>query len=143
MIGGDGAIADPDRRVLTRAKANYARNGETLSFRWWRWAFVRDDDMPPSQLGAVAAEVLAREQDARFLACLEKATEERRATSPNPSASNFAQRLLDRGDILNGQRVYQRDNRTWATGLGPAQTLHTGSNAARNEMSISHLNSAT
>ncbi len=137
----DGSPIDRDARVLSRQKANYARNGETVKFRWYEWAFARDADLPMS----VCASARAGIEDDAFMACLAKTAAERRAVSPNASASNYAprvfakmplgegighrgfeaalQRLLHRGAILNGQNVYQRDNRAWATGLGVAPTL--------------------
>lgn len=141
----DGDTLDPDARQLARAKANYARNGETLAFRWHQWAFVNEAELPPNVHAQIAAVAQANLEEERFLSCLAKATEEKRATSPSKSASNYAprvfaamptgkgivekgfegamQRLLHRGTIANGQRVYQRDNRQWVTGLGLAPTL--------------------
>src|SRR5262249_55673716 len=85
-----------------------------------------------------------RLEDETFLACLAKATAERRSVSLHTPATNYApkifenmprgkgvgrrgferamQRLLDRGEILNDQQVYQYPNRTWARGLGLAQS---------------------
>jgi len=141
----DGDTVDPDMRELSRAKANYARTGDVIAFRWHQWAFVRDSDLPANVHAEI--EALARENraDDCFVQCLTKATEEKRATSPSKSATNYAprlfalmpsskgigeksleaamQRLLHQGKIINGQRVYQRDNRAWVTGLGFAPTL--------------------
>ena len=136
----DGSILDPDARVLARAKANYARNGETIDFRWFRWAFVLKDDLPPGEADAVAAHMLARRQDETFLACLAKATEERRNVSSSRAAQNYAprlfatmptgrgtteigfeaalERLLHEGVILDAQPVFKRANRQVVTGLG-------------------------
>ena len=143
--GDDGEVLDPDARVLRREKANYARHGEEIEFRWYRGAFVRPEDLPAGRADVVDETTTMRADEERFLACLAKAAAERRATSPSPMASNYAprmfttmptgkgvtlkrfqeamRRLLDSGAILNGERVYQRENRTWAPGLGPAQTL--------------------
>ncbi|OYU16445.1 MAG: hypothetical protein CFE37_00110 [Alphaproteobacteria bacterium PA4] len=150
----DGDAIDPDVRKLSVGKANYSRNGETLSFRWHRWAFVREEDIEATERARVAAEIAAANQDTAFLRCLAKITEEKRATSASKSASNYApkmfaampsakgmtskgfeaalQRLLHTGKIVNAAKVYQRDNRAWVTGLGlaptpaptPAPTLH-------------------
>ena len=132
----DGSVIDRDCRILSRQKANYARNGETLSFRWHEWAFVNDSDLPWSE--SVAGREAA--EDEVFLRCLDKSKSERRAVSPHPSAMNYAprvfakmasasgigmkgfegamNRLLDAGYIANAQRIYQRDNRNWVLGLG-------------------------
>ncbi len=141
---GDGEVTDPDARILTRAKANYARNGEGVSFRWHRWAFVREEDLQEADRARIAGELAAVTEDAAFVRCLAKAIEEKRATSASRSASNYAprvfaampsargvklkgfeaalQRLLHSGEIVNGANVYRRDNRTWVTGLGFAPT---------------------
>ena len=150
----EGAVVDPDARMITRAKANYARNGDAVIFRWHRWAFVREDDLADDDRAEIAASLLVVSEDAAFLRCLTKAIEERRATSASRSASNYAprlfaampsakgikvkgfeaalQRLLHSGEIVNAANLYQRDNRAWVTGLGfaptlaptPARTLH-------------------
>ncbi len=136
---------DPDARVLSLGKANYARPDQTLAFRWHDFALLRDEDLPADRRAEIAAVVRANAEDDAFLRCLAKATEEKRATSTSRSASNYAprifaamtsgkgvteqgfeaalERLLHRGTIRNGERVYQRDNRAWVTGLGFAPTL--------------------
>lgn len=138
----DGGFVDRDRRVLSRGKANYARNGESITFRWFRWSFALDNELPTGMGDAIAANVLAGEQNARFLACLAKATEERRNVSSSRSAQNYApkrfaamptaggmsvrgfeaalERLLHDGVILDAQPVFQRPNRSWVTGLALA-----------------------
>ena len=141
--GEDGPI-DPDARQLSRVKANYARVGEALPFRWHRWAFVQEADLPPGLHAEIAATAQANTDNERFLKCLAKTVEEKRTTSPNKAASNYAprlfaampngsgtsergfelamQRLLHLGTIVNDQPVFKRANRTWAMGLGVAQT---------------------
>lgn len=139
----DGTAIDPDARTLTRAKANYARNGEVLAFRWDQWAFVRDEDLPADHRADMeSARMVAAENEA-FLACLAKATAERRASSTAPTAANYAprqfaamptgkpisvkgfeaamQRLLHLGEIVNGVHVYKRENRSWVQGIGLAE----------------------
>ena len=92
----------------------------------------------------MAANLKASAVNERFLQCLAKTKDERRAVSVAASASNFAprvfakmttgkgyterdysealERLLHLGVIANNQRIYQRDNRAWVTGLGPVET---------------------
>ena len=125
-------------------KANYARVGEALPFRWHRWAFVQEADLPPGLHAEIAATAQANTDNERFLKCLAKTVDEKRTTSPNKAASNYAprlfaampngsgtsergfelamQRLLHLGTIVNDQPVFKRANRTWAMGLGVAQT---------------------
>lgn len=140
-----GEIADLDARTLTIGKANYSRRGQPLQFRWHDWAFVLAEDLPPDHRAEVAANVQAAGENAKFLECLAKATAEQRAVSASSTASNYAprmfatmpsgkpytakgfeaalHRLLDLGTIRNGERVYQRANRSWVTGLARAPTL--------------------
>ena len=144
----DGATIDLDLRVLSRGKSNYARNGERITFRWHRWAFVRDEDLPAGEADAVAAHMLARKQDEAFLACLAKATEEHRNVSSSRAARNYAPRLfatmktgagtteigfeaaLDRllheGVIIDQQPVFRRANRTIVVGLAVAPNTSSG-----------------
>ena len=145
-----GAVTDPDTRTLTTSKSNYARKGDALTFRWHRWSFVLDKDLPEDERHSLAAALKSSSEDAAFLSCLEKATGEKRAVSAATSASNYAprvfaamptgkgtsvagfagamQRLLHSGVIENGVPVYKRDNRAVVSGLGlaptPAPTMH-------------------
>lgn len=141
---------DPDERVLTLGKANYARADAKIRFRWHDFALVRDDDLPEDQRVSLAASAEAAHANNLFLRCLDKATEERRAVSHARAAANYAPRvfakmtiargarievfeqalegLMHLGEIIAEQRIYQRDNRTWATGIAraqsPAQSAH-------------------
>jgi RecA-family ATPase len=134
---------DPDERVLLLGKANYARQGQEVRFRWRDFALVRDEDLPPEQRAEIFATVKAAAVDERFLRCLAKTKEERRAVSVSSSAANYAprifskmsggkeytprdyaealERLLHAGTIANGLPIYQRDNRAWVHGLGVAE----------------------
>lgn len=141
---------DPDARLITNSKPNYAQRGQRIDFRWHNWAFVRDADLPTDVRNQLRDSAQAAAENDVFLKCLAKATEEKRPTSTATSASNFAprvfakmtigkgiskdgferalERLLHLGVIINGQNVYQRDNRAWVTGIGlaltPAPTPH-------------------
>jgi len=145
-----GGVSDPDARELTNSKPNYSRRGEAIKFMWHKWAFVREDDLPPNVLAEQALTIRANAENARFLECMDKTFEEKRTVSASGSASNYAprvfakmplakgmkasgfeaamQRLFHLGQIAGDQPVFQRDNRTWAKGLGraqtPAQSLH-------------------
>ena len=87
----DGVALDPDARVLSRGKANYARNGETLAFRWHRWAFIREDELPQDQRAALAATIASNGENEAFIKCLrERAAQgEGRGVGPSPG-SNYA-----------------------------------------------------
>lgn len=144
VLGRPDDTNDPDERILTLGKANYARQGQELRFRWHDFALRLDEDLPPDTRKEMAANLKASAVNERFLQCLAKTKDERRAVSVAASASNFAprvfakmttgkgyterdysealERLLHLGVIANNQRIYQRDNRAWVTGLGPVET---------------------
>lgn len=133
---------DPDERILTLGKANYARQGQELRFRWHEFALRLDSELSPDMRSELAANAKAAAVNERFLQCLAKTKEERRAVSLSSSASNYAprvfakttlgkgysdrdysdalERLLHLGTIANGMPIYQRDNRAWVHGLGLA-----------------------
>lgn len=83
----DGDVTDPDLRILSRSKANYARNGETLTFRWHKWAFVRLEDLPGNRGEELAATIQANNENAAFLACLRVRNEQKRPVSERFSAT--------------------------------------------------------
>lgn len=141
--GEDGVPVDGDERVLRKSKANYGKRGEEITFRWHEWAFVTPEDLPDGVGAEIAAIAQANAENARFLACLSKTLEERRPTSASPAAANFAprvfakmttangmsvrsfeaamNRLLHLGEITADARLFQRSNRTWATGIGTTE----------------------
>ena len=86
----DGAVPDPDARTLSRGKANYARNGEALSFRWHNWAFVRDEDLPPNLAAEIAANVQASADNEIFLRCLDERNRQERAVSESKASRTYA-----------------------------------------------------
>lgn len=148
VLGRPDDTQDPDERVLTLGKANYARQGQELRFRWHDFALRLDDDLPDDTRREMAANLKASAVNDRFLQCLAKTKEECRAVSVSGSAANYAprvfakmtlgkgyvirdyaeamERLLHLGKIANGVPIYRRDNRAWVHGLGlheAAQTL--------------------
>lgn len=123
---------DSDVRVLSREKSNYARNGETIAFRWHKWAFVRDDDLPTSVRAEI--EIVARDNDddRLFIACLVERTRQKQAVSEKTSSTYapkvFAdmpesrrigkdrlaaamERLFRRGEIERALLPWQRDRK--------------------------------
>lgn len=71
----ENEVVDPDMRVLSRGKANYARNGVALTFRWHQWAFVHPDDLPPNYAAEMAANVKASAVNIHFHAMLSECLE--------------------------------------------------------------------
>ena len=85
----DGAIIDPDARVLSTGEANYARLGEAIKFRGHKWAFVREDDLPADTRAELSQVIKANEENAAFLKCLAISTERKKAVSENPGTNYF------------------------------------------------------
>ena len=73
--------ADADVRRMTLGKANYARAGEAVSFRWHDFALVRDSDLSADIGSEIAANAAANADNATFLACLAERTRQQRAVS--------------------------------------------------------------
>jgi len=144
---------DPDERVLSLDKANYARQGDELRFRWHDFALVRDEDLASNERAEIASAAASAAANARFLDLLAKATTEKRNVSASRSARNYAprvfagmtgakgmkaeafegamERLLHLGHITAEGNVFQRANRAWVSGIvktevapTPAPTMH-------------------
>jgi RecA-family ATPase len=61
---------DPDARILRLGKANYARQGDELRFRWHDFALKLDSDLSPDLLKKIAATAQATTDNEIFLGCL-------------------------------------------------------------------------
>lgn len=80
---------DPDARVLTVGKANYARPDQQLPFRWHDFALVRDEDLPANTRTEIAAATRDASDNEVFLRCLRERTRQKRAVSEK-SGRNLA-----------------------------------------------------
>ena len=137
-----GNAIDPDVRTLRRGKANYARNGDRLEFRWHKWAFVREDDLPAGTRAELAEVAKANGENAAFMRCLAAATDSKRAVSHNPGVNYYGsvfpsmaegkgfgrkafeaafERLLHLGEIELDKALWKRENRTWKYGIKAAE----------------------
>jgi hypothetical protein len=135
---------DPDTRVLTLGKANYARPDKEIAFRWHDFALVLEDELPPNMRADLADTARATAGNVAFLRCLESSTEKRRAVSHNPGVNYFGtlfpkltegkgfdrkafeqafERLLHRGEIALDQQLWQGANRHWKTGIALVQNV--------------------
>jgi hypothetical protein len=85
----DGAI-DPDERVLTLGKANYARQGDELRFRWHNFALVRDRDLPSDVRAELSASIQANLDNDIFLRCLDERNRQERAVSESKASRTYA-----------------------------------------------------
>jgi len=80
-----GEAPDPDARILTRGKANFARRGETIELRWKDGVFVATRT-PMGVIGSIERRVCERV----FLDLLQRITAEGRRVSHKANAANFA-----------------------------------------------------
>jgi RecA-family ATPase len=87
----DGSVIDPDARVLSVGKANYAAKGNALRFRWHEWAYILEDDLPPDTRAELDETIKANGENTAFLACLRAraAQGEGREVGPSPGP-NYA-----------------------------------------------------
>lgn len=82
---------DPDERVLSLGKANYARQGEELRFRWHDFALVRDSDLPDDMRAQLAAAAATAGANAAFLECLRARNDQGEGRQVGPSSGpNYA-----------------------------------------------------
>ena len=138
----EGDFVDPDERVLTLGKANYARGGEQVKFRWHDFAFVTEDQIPADKRAELAQVIQSNGENAAFLRCLAKATEDRRGVSHVPG-SNYApkifagmiegrgvpekafsramERLIHLGHIRLDEPLWQDAHRHWKKGIKLAE----------------------
>ena len=86
----DGNSIDPDVRVLTVGKANYAQTGEALRLRWHKWAFVRDADLLKDQREEIAEVIQASADNALFLRCLDERNRQERPVSESKASRTYA-----------------------------------------------------
>lgn len=66
----DGHVSDPDQRILTNSKPNYSKRGDALRFRWYQWAFLRDEDIGPNRTAELNETIAASGANDAFLRCL-------------------------------------------------------------------------
>ncbi|MDF0487164.1 AAA family ATPase [Sphingomonas sp. H39-1-10] len=81
---------DADLRRMSLGKANYARAGEEVIFRWHDFALIRNDDLPARVGAELAATIQANADNAIFLRCLAERNRQHRQVSEKPTAANYA-----------------------------------------------------
>lgn len=86
---GDGEPPDPDERVLTRRKANYAAIGADVRISWQRGVLV-----PVHERTGLAGVAASRSADEAFLRCLDEADAVGRRVSDSKHASNYAPKVF-------------------------------------------------
>lgn len=93
----DDDPVDPNARVLTRVKANYAARDEAIELRW--------HDGVLSAEGGNAEDQVRPDAEAVFLALLDKMIAEGQTLSPNSRAGNYAPKLLMNRPDRHGYRI--------------------------------------
>ncbi|MDZ7895442.1 MAG: AAA family ATPase [Sphingobium sp.] len=110
--------ADPDERLLSLGKANYARQGEELKFRWNEFALCLDTDLSDDRRAELASAARAASDNGIFLACLAKRIEQRRAVSekrgPTYAPTEFAK--MAESKTIGKARLEQAMERLFTTG---------------------------
>lgn len=84
---------DPETglRTIRLPKANYAKSGEVVSFRWFDHAFVREDDLPPDYAKELTESIKASRENEIFLSCLRQRTGQGEGRLVGPSSGpNYA-----------------------------------------------------
>lgn len=80
---------DLDERTLTLGKANYARQGQELRFRWHNFALITDSQLSDEERTNLATVVRDSADNEIFLACLNERNRQQRAVSEK-SSKNYA-----------------------------------------------------
>ena len=91
----DGS-ANPDERILSRSKPNYAQMGEEVSFIWQSWAFTRVEDIPTNFDHEMAVVMVSNSDNDAFLNCLRERDKqgEGRQVGPSPGP-NYAPKQFE------------------------------------------------
>lgn len=103
-----------------RGKANHARNGERLTFRWHQWAFVLEDDLPSDTRAEMAEIIAANGGNAAFMRCLSERNRQRRQVSEKPTAQNYAPKQFAKMPEAKGFNVRELEaamDRLFRTGV--------------------------
>jgi RecA-family ATPase len=87
----EGQEQDPNERVLSREKSNYAAKDEKVLMVWHHGAFVSRDMLPVQETPAYEA---SGKFNALFLDCLDECNKQRRAVSHSPYSRTFAPKVF-------------------------------------------------
>jgi RecA-family ATPase len=87
---------DPDGRVIENPKANYGAAGGTISFRWFKGGFVRDEDLGEDTAREINESIRASAENKIFLTCLTERLRQRRAVSESNYGQNYAPRVFEK-----------------------------------------------
>lgn len=88
----DAGCGDDDLRVLRRAKANYAKAGDSIAMRWQDWAFVLHDRDAGDWHAEMASTGASAADNDLFMSLLALRDQQGRTVSARPRAPNYAPR---------------------------------------------------
>lgn len=97
---------DPDQRELITTKANYAKIGERLEFRWHDFALIRDGDLPAERMAEIAAVAQGNADDEIFLRCLDLRNRQERPVSESKASRTYAPKEFT--DMPESRRIGRR-----------------------------------
>jgi RecA-family ATPase len=89
----EGEVEDPDARILTRRKANYARIGEDIALRWAEGVLVPLNATPSSPFDRFAKTSGAEEL---FLQLIDRCWEQGQPVSQSANAPNYAPKIFSK-----------------------------------------------
>src|SRR5690606_7489728 len=69
-------------------------NGEAVRFRWHKWAYVLEDDLPADTRKELAETIMASADNGLFLTCLAERNRQRRQVSEKLNAQNYAPKIF-------------------------------------------------
>ena len=129
---------DAETLTLARPKANYAALGE-VKIQWDNGSFRCDDEAGMSFAERLDAEQEKRRHATIFLNAIDVLTTQRRTISHNKRATNYAPKAITDANLASGltanqladamellfaenrivgdAKVYERQNRSWASGI--------------------------
>ncbi|MBF0561100.1 MAG: bifunctional DNA primase/polymerase [Alphaproteobacteria bacterium] len=84
----DKQPVDPEERVLTRMKANYAAIGEEIRLRWREGVFI------PQETGGMIGTINRGLAEKAFMDCLDSLDKQGRDVSDSQHAGNYAPRIM-------------------------------------------------
>jgi RecA-family ATPase len=85
---------DPDLLKLTVGKANYARPGEEIRYRWHDFALWLEDDLPRDTRIELEQTIRANADNELFLRCLRVRNEQQRPVSESTASRTYAPRVF-------------------------------------------------
>lgn len=118
LLAAGDKDGDPDLRKLTNPKANYGPSGGEIVVRWFKGAFVRDDELPEDMREGLESAARAAADNDIFLACLREMTRQGRAVSelqsPTYAPAKFAE--MPEAKAIGRRRLEAAMNRLFRLG---------------------------